>query len=300
MKNIHKKITHNKTGSKRPAFLFIIILCFITSSCGNNEKKAESIKESSEVTALDGIATFKKGVKFDTNSNELAIPNGINASTYSTDMMTDVTSKTEPSYMKRINRNSSDLQESPVYDVTYNGSEVWNDLKLYDYIGDGDYITCDFYTEADELNILLYDRSDNVFIVVVLDGRNHCIVSSDEYYKCEYNPNIVDRNPLVDAISTPLITPDKICYPTIGGYIYEISRREGSIKQTVSAESLFETLKDDGYYTSFGWIRELGYNSGYYLVTLDLMVDKTVPESAVSFFLIFDSNWNMVAYSSAN
>lgn len=151
-----------------------------------------------------------------------------------------------------------------------------------------------------ELNILLYNKTDNTFNVAVFDIKNQSLISIEENYKCEYNSENVEKNPLIDAISTPLITPDIICFPTVGGYIYEIQRANDSIKQVASAESVFEAIKGEEDYLYFGWIRVLGYSNDYYLVSINLMIDKTVPEAAVGFFVVFDSNWNMITYTADN
>ncbi len=276
----------------------VMILCSFLSACNKNKKNesADMCEIVSGVDTSENIAEFKKGIIYNADTNELTIPKGVYADTYSTDMMTDVTSKTGSSYMKRTNRNDGGIQADGIYDVTYEGNTIWEDLKLEDYIREDDYVTCDFYIEDAELDILIYDKSDNEFMVIKLDSNKRTIIASDEVYKCEYDTKNVEKNPLIDSISTPLITSDKICYPTVGGYIYEISRTSDSIKQVLSAESIFESIKAEGDYTAYGWIRVLGYSKGYYLASLSMMIDKTAPEAAEVYFIIFDRDWNVIAY----
>ncbi|MCR5148566.1 MAG: hypothetical protein K6C35_06315 [Eubacterium sp.] len=198
---------------------------------------------------------------------------------------------------KLTSADSKDLR----YEVKgVDGSVIWNELNLYDYLSEyadieGNIIyVCDLSVDDKSFEILTYieGKEQKRFVVLKFDYVEKKFVSNEKY---DISDNDDENSPMIDDIVTPMLRNDKILYAPVDQEICEISRSDKKINRVPGLkDTVLKASEEYGQYESVWWFRPLSYSDGYMLYFVTLLTDKANTDTAVMALVVFSDDGEMM------
>lgn len=275
-------------------YFSLLFLLLVLCACGNDEKNNE--EQSQQVTENDEVTIeFKNGYCVDGKTNKFLTENLLKDSVHYDDYTGNISSKTGTCYMEKTSMEYT-------YNVKKDGMIVWDGLMLNGYLSQvlggedkKDYYVCDVYSDDTCFDILLYfEREDKFFLVLKFDYTEKKYLT---FKKFDMNGVEHDMLPMVDGITTPMLTKEMIIYSSFSQDIYKVELDTENIQKLSDMKNdLLNKVSEDTKYEAVGWFRPIAYSEGYIIVYATLLEDKTIPESADKVVALYNENGQLYDY----
>jgi hypothetical protein len=243
----------------------------------------------------DDIIRVRQYIQFDYSSGKLVQNGNFVAEKIYDDHRGNIISKTGGcSLLKKTDYQS----EEYIYDVSANDTIIWEDLDINklvsDETGDSVIYVCDAYCDDKTLDILVFAENNErkYFLVCSFDRTAGEFVSNRKY-----DLLFVDdaKYPMVDDITSPMITENDIYYSSIDQTLFSVDRSSGEVTDLSGfGSTLFETANENSEYEAMGWFRPVAYYNGYIFFYANMIPDKDFPEGGSTAVAVFNEDGKLL------